>query len=423
MLRKLLQNKFVQGGVIFSVASFGVSFLNYIFNLLVARFFPLDIYGEYMSAIVYFGLLTVPFGAVNVLLIRRIGLTSVDERQALIRIIEKWIANFVKKQYLVLILVLFGVTYLLLTQSNLQPTSVVWILLMTLISLATILYSASLQAFKDFVASGALGIISTLMKIIVGLLVLWLIPSLPTLYASIIVSMILAFFVARKFATNNHGLLKPLEYRLAHSLSLFRKKSVLIPTIATLGLVGILSLDVMFVKRFMEPDQVGLYAALSVLGKIIFYLTAPLVAVAYTFFTGSDTKQDGPKVLLISSILVVLSGGMIFVSYYFFPELMVKLVFGQKFISIAPLAYLSAIFGIGYSMAYLLIQYLISKNHPASLWSVVVMVAQAVALVIFHESFAQMIIIGIGATSLLTLLSLASIIQQQPQKRCHFLTR
>jgi len=40
------------------------SVLNYVFNLLIARIFPLASYGEYMTAISYLMLLGVPLGAV-----------------------------------------------------------------------------------------------------------------------------------------------------------------------------------------------------------------------------------------------------------------------------------------------------------------------------------------------------------------------
>jgi len=394
-----------------TLASFGTSLLGYVFNLIVARFFPLDIYGELMAAMVYLGLLTVPFGAVNVLLIRRVGLTSIKERQSLIGAIEDWVSELVRKRFFVLLFVLLAVFFLIVTQTNLRVESAIWILLMTIVSLATILYSASLQAFKSFIASGSLNIITTLFKIVAGCLVLWLMPSLGTLYGAMILASVAAFFVARKLVRKKSDRLKTFVYKLASPFSFLTKRSILIPTLATVGMVGILSLDVMVVKRFFSPDQAGLYAALSLLSKIVLYISAPLATVAYTFFTGSDTKQDGSKILLTTSLLVLFGGLILFLAYYLAPELIVTLIFGQKFLSIAPQAYLAAIFGVSYSLAYLFNQYLISKNHPASMWSAIVMVIQVLALITFHETFAQVLYIGIGATTLLNLISLASIIK------------
>ncbi|MFH2022036.1 MAG: hypothetical protein ABIJ33_02005 [Patescibacteria group bacterium] len=415
MLRKLLQNKFVRGSAIFTLASFGVSLLNYVFNLLVARFFPLDIYGEYMTAIVYMGFLTVPFGALNILLIRRIGMTQVAERQALLSLVEEWVIKYIKQHFFWCLLIVTTIAGILATQTNLKLESVIWILLMTAVSLATLLYSASLQAFKKFLASGLLGMITTLFKIVGGTLVLLTMPRLPLIYLSMILASALAFFVARSWVKEKSGLLQPLSYNLQHPLAYFKKKSVLIPTLATFGMIGILSLDVIMVKKFFGADEAGLYAGLSLLGKIVLYLTAPIASVAYAFFIGSDSKQNGFKILLTTSVLIIVAGLVIFAGYYFFPELVVKIIFGQKFLSIAPLAYLVAIFGIGYSLANLFIQYLISINHASSLFSVVVMIGQAVAIGIYHQTFFQIIIIGIVATSLLTCLCLSSIVKHHQQ--------
>jgi len=369
---------------------------------------PLDLYGEYMASIVYFGMLTLPFGAVNVLLIKRIGMTSLVHRQALLNKIESWAVQNIKQKLLLIVVVLAVVAVILAKWSNLRLESVIFVLALTLLTLTIQLYASALQAVKKFFTSGMVGILMTVLKILVGGLVLFFIPKLPLLYLAMVLAVLVAVVIARRWVITSPSKLEVLKYTLSSPLTYFKKKHILIPILATLGMVGMLSIDVMLVKKYFGPDEVGLYASLSLLAKVIFYLTLPLSTVAYTFFTGRDSKQDSLKILLGTSLLVLISGLAIFVGYYFFPELVVKLIFSSKFLQIAPVAYLAGIFGVGYSLAYLYVGYLISINHRASLNTLWILLLQAMALTLYHQSFEQVMTINIMAVSLLVVSCLLS---------------
>jgi len=370
-----------------------------------------------MTAIVYFGLLTLPFGAVNVLIIKRIGMTDLIHRQSLINLIENWTLKFIKDKLVIFIGVSAVMALFLATQTNLKLESVVFILFLTITTLVTQLYAASLQASKKFFTSGLVGIAMTLLKIVGGIIVLFFIPKLSFLYLSMVLATFGAMLIARSWVIKKSSKFQTLKYALSSPLLYLKKNSVYIPVLATLGMVGILSLDVMMVKKFFSPDEVGLYASLSLLAKIIFYLTLPVSTVAYTFFTSRDSKKDSLKILITTSLLVMVAGASILACYYFLPNLVVTLVFGSKFLDIAPLAYLAGIYGIGYSLSYLYVQFLISVNDSSSLLSLWVLMGQAVALCFFHQSFGQVMTIGIMTSVLLAVFSLFAIFRHYVEKK------
>ena len=73
LTKSLRRSHFVRGGVIFGSTSFLVSILNYGFNLLVARSFPLATYGEYMVALSLLGFcLACLLGSISILLIQKL---------------------------------------------------------------------------------------------------------------------------------------------------------------------------------------------------------------------------------------------------------------------------------------------------------------------------------------------------------------
>ena len=88
-LKSLWQSQYVRGGAVFTAISFMVSLLNYVFNFLVARFFPLTAYGEYMTALAYVAVLTAPLGVFNILVVKKIGAVATTQRANFTAILEK----------------------------------------------------------------------------------------------------------------------------------------------------------------------------------------------------------------------------------------------------------------------------------------------------------------------------------------------
>ena len=264
--------------------------------------------------------------------------------------------------------------------------------------------AVSAASSRDFTA---------ILKIMGGIVVVWLVPNLRALYAVIVGATILSFFVARKLVKNINGfekVKKVLKHKLKSPFEYIKKRSVMIPFWATLGLVGMINVDVMLVKKFFTAGEVGLYAGLALLGKIILYFSAPLSAVAYTFFTGSESKQNGRKILFLTTLLLIGIGGVALAGYTFFPELVISIVFGEKFLGIAEMVQLAAVFGATYSLASLFSQYFIAKGHPLSLFSLVALVGQVVGIVLYHDSFAQVLWVGIIASGGLLVVYLGSLV-------------
>lgn len=420
MLKRLFNSQFFKGSVVFTSASFIVNILNYIFNLLIARFFPLAAYGEYMAAMSYMMFFAVPFGAISVLLIKRIGATSLFDRHAYVDLLEKWVFSYLKKYSLIIVLTSLIVGVVLITTANLALESVIFILSMTLLSLISILYLSALQAFKKFFESGGVGLLVGVLKILGGGLVVWLIPHLSALYMVVIFSTAVSFYFYRNFVKKINIVQKTksvLDYVLSNPLGYIQKKSVLIPLFATLGMVGIINVDVMLVKKFFVADDVGLYAGLALLGKIILYVSAPLSAVAYTFFTGSESKHNGKKILLITTALLVIAGGVAFIGYSLFPELIISVIFGEKFLGVVGLVQLAAIFGVLYSLANLFSQYFIAEGHPLSLLSLVALIAQVGGVILYHQSFSQVLWVSIFVTGLLLLTYAGFLVINTPKSR------
>ena len=88
-LKATLQNPYMRGGIALSIASFGVGFINYASNALIARGLGSGGYGEYATVISYVALLTIPLATIWTGIIKKIKQQRSDTT-AMNRRIKGW---------------------------------------------------------------------------------------------------------------------------------------------------------------------------------------------------------------------------------------------------------------------------------------------------------------------------------------------
>jgi len=80
-----------------------------------------------------------------------------------------------------------------------------------------------------------------------------------------------------------------------------------IPTsIAIISLSSFISTDVLLVKHFFNPVQAGLYGGLALVGKVIFYFTAPIAIAMFPLIVKRHEKKQKYNNLLYLSMLLVI---------------------------------------------------------------------------------------------------------------------
>lgn len=394
LISTLSQNAFIRGGFIFSSASFAVSVLHYLFNLIIARGFSLADYGEYMSALSYVAILAVPFSALNVIVINRISKTKSAQRMSVAKGIERLaVHSLFEHRYLLLAItiILFGFFYL---KTNLLTLSIFFILLSVGLNLFTVLYSSILQAYKAFLIAGLFALAAAVLKVLFGIVVVFMSSRLELLYVLLLSLNVLTVIIGSKLIFfRKKALVKTVTFSPVQTYLL--KKQVVLPTLAMFGIIGMLNMDIIIVKKFFDAEQAGLYAGLSLLGKIILYASGPLSLVALTFFSGSDHGYSKKKILLFSLGLCAGIGLILSVGYALFSELIVTIVFGRKFLEITQYVWLTAIFGSMYALMSILAQYAISGLKYFSVYSLVALGAQVLGLYFFHSSFYDVLMVNI----------------------------
>jgi O-antigen/teichoic acid export membrane protein len=138
-------------------------------------------------------------------------------------------------------------------------------------------------------------------------------------------------------------------------------------TLATLVLLAVLlSIDTLAAKHYMSPETAGLYAGVSICGKIVYFITSVLSIYLFPLFSAHhDRGQDARKRLGLA-LAAILGGALVIAGIFSVaPQLVVTPLLGDKFGAAGPFVGLAGFaFGL-YGCAYLCSMYLLAQRQAA----------------------------------------------------------
>jgi len=361
-VKRLAANPLITGSSVMFLGTFFANIFNYGFSLMLGRLLPVADYGlvvSLASLITIFTLFQTSFANIFA------------------KFSAQYFANGDKKKLELLIngglqvvslvaCIVFGAMLISfpLIQSFLKVDNIFLLFLVAGFIFVSILYSLPsgiLQGELKFFSLSLLNIFSTISKILVGtglVLIGWgvfgamsgyLISSLvPFLIGTILL------FVHNKihFTSRANFLLFVNEFK---SYSFFF-------LLASLGISAFNSMDVILMRNIFDPVTSGQYAALSLMGKSIFYITAPIYFVFFPLISKKRALKEKltPTLLLAGSIILLISLGFS-LFYFLFPQLVVSIFYPAKeYAALAHLLGPYSLFVTVFSLAFLLHNYLLS---------------------------------------------------------------
>jgi len=112
-----------------------------------------------------------------------------------------------------------------------------------------------------------------------------------------------------------------------------------LPALTTSVCLAIMTnVDLIFVKHFFTSEEAGVYTVVSVLGKVIFFVSTAFTIPMFPLVSELHTKGESTlSVLKKSSIYVILFSGIVMAAYWLSPSLIVHAVYGPTYSAAAPL--------------------------------------------------------------------------------------
>src|SRR5215471_1043474 len=164
------------------------------------------------------------------------------------------------------------------------------------------------------------------------------------------------------------------------------------------GQVIICNTDVLVVKHFFAPEVAGLYAAVALVGRLLYFSSWSVVSVMFPVSAAvhfRDKKED-PKVVLLPLLVVLGLSGVFILTLSFFPHFVIHTIFGREFHQGEPLLALYAVATGLYSLSVVIMAYEMSRRIANTGWLQLMFSGGLVmAIGAFHSTLREVIVVQI----------------------------
>lgn len=337
-LNRLLNNKYFRNGLYAITGSIGLGALNYFFHSYLARFFSVSEYGEFQTLTTILITLDLFNFSLQNFLLKFIPNFAKNKDHLSNQDFFKYIKDKISKPYLFLVFAYFVLSPLIIYFFQLSSwIGVGLILISSLLSIYFTLYSSFLISWEQFFLFNLVNLISNLVRVVVGVGIAYKIPD------AHIVS--ISFFVLSLCSSLGYYLSfqKTFKYKWTKTLSTNNSWTKYFPnlTITSNMIQSILfsvlttmitSIDILTVRKLTNSETTGYYSVLSTCGRIIIWITLPIISMLLPYACAEGKKGVDRKFYSLGYFVILSIGLIILTMFYLFPELVLQILFGSKYI-------------------------------------------------------------------------------------------
>lgn len=158
------------------------------------------------------------------------------------------------------------------------------------------------------------------------------------------------------------------------------------------GQVVLSNIDILLVKHFFAPTEAGLYAAVALVGRLLYFAAWSIVSAMFPVSAGAEPENRDNQVLL-TPLMLVFGISVIYTAIMaLFPRTIVGLLFGHGFLEAERLLSLYAMATGFYALSVVLMTYEMSRKIVNTGWLQLAFSGlMVVAISVFHESLRQVV--------------------------------
>lgn len=180
-------------------------------------------------------------------------------------------------------------------------------------------------------------------------------------------------------------------------------------SIAMLGMTSLVSTDILLVKHFFDPLHAGVYAGLSLVGKVIFFFTGSIGGVMFPLIVKKHAKSESyNNIFKMAIALVFIPSVFISLFYFLYPDLSINFfIKNEIYRSASGLLGLFGIFITTYSLITLFVYYFLSiKKTNVYIPVLLAALSQLLFIALYHGSLFVVVVISL----LVALILLATLV-------------
>lgn len=400
-IKTAITHPLIAGSSIVVIGGLTANLFNFFFNLYMSRTLPVPEYGLLASIISLIGMPGVAAAAMVPIVVSFAGEYFANNEMDKVRGLYNKITKF-----LIILSAVFFIGFLIAIPQIktffhiTNPEILILTDIIIVLAFISVINTAFIQSKMKFTYLAFMNMFGTFVKLVTGIGFVMLgfsaLGGVLAVFFATLAPYIISFFQL-KFIFDKHAKTPHIENKKLFSFG--------IPSVLTfLGLNSFISTDIILVKHFFSPENAGIYAGLSLVGRIIFFISAPIAGVMFPIVVQKFNKKENyTNTFFLSLLLVLLPAVALLIFYSLFPKLTI-LFFLKNAHYLAALNLLPyfSIFITLYSLLNIISNFYLSIKRTKIAYPITVgAIIQIILIVLFHNSYLQIVTISGGITLVL----------------------
>ena len=303
--------------------------LGYLFQIIMGRMLSVSEYGIFSALMAMIVVIGAPMTTLSMIISRRVSTYRSEQDNGKLGYLFYWINRKLLLIAVVLIvLVVFNIkplqNFLLIEKS----AHLYLLLIILLIAFPQAVNNAYLQGLQYFKWLSVSGVLATLLKIIIAVILIYfglgVAGALGGVIFSTFIILILTYVVLRPSLSKNNASISNTTHLLF--------KSAMPVLLANVAFAVMTQIDMVLVKYYFSEQEVGIYAAASILGKAVMYLPGGIAMALFPMVAENHASGKSSAHLMFQAVgvtaLLSLTGALF---YYFFADSIIVLLYGTDY--------------------------------------------------------------------------------------------
>jgi O-antigen/teichoic acid export membrane protein len=324
------QSEFIKTGLVSVFLAFLVNVLNYLFSLYLGRVFTVSEFGEVTLLFSLMSIVAIPSGAIMMMVAREVA--SGTSRA------DVFSRNILYSVFLFLLVSLIGVflSYPLAHAFEVSYLSLLLTFLCGALSYALAFFLGVFQGEEKIISLNLVSFFQAAVKVLLGALLIFFSFKINGPLLAILVGSLLPllFFIYKNrnhlFTCKKEGEVE----RVSVTGFLNRSKSLMGMVVANLFLGLVLTLDIFAAKHFFDKELAGIYASVSTIAKIPFYIYLIVSQILFPKYIKLQKEGDVlyKKYFIYFMLFTFVGSFSASVFTWFWGAPLIKLFFGAKYL-------------------------------------------------------------------------------------------
>lgn len=303
--------------------------LGYLFQIIMGRMLSVSEYGIFSALMAMIVVIGAPMTTLSMIISRRVSTYRSEQDNGKLGYLFYWINRKLLLIAVVLIvLVVFNIkplqNFLLIEKS----AHLYLLLIILLIAFPQAVNNAYLQGLQYFKWLSVSGVLATLLKIIITVILIYfglgVAGALGGVIFSTFIILILTYVVLRPSLSKNNASISNTTHLLF--------KSAMPVLLANVAFVVMTQIDIVLVKYYFSEQEAGIYAAASILGKAVMYLPGGIAMALFPMVAENHASGKSSAHFMFQAVgvtaLLSLTGALF---YYFFADSIIVLLYGTDY--------------------------------------------------------------------------------------------